>query len=83
MRWIRGVGPVDPEQAAAAHVTARFFFVDIDTAALQDLVGRIEGGQLQLDVGAVLPIEEARVAHEMLDGERPRVGGRNVLTVGG
>lgn len=75
--------PLDPAQAAAARVTARFFYVDVDTAALQDLVDRIEARELQPNVGAVLPIEEARAAHEMLDGERPRVGGKMVLTVGG
>jgi len=33
-------------------------------------------------VGTVLPLAEARAAHEMLEGARPRPSGKIVLRVG-
>jgi NADPH:quinone reductase-like Zn-dependent oxidoreductase len=41
----------------------------------------IGSGALTTDVGAVLPLASARVAHEMLEGLRPRTRGKIVLRV--
>jgi len=40
----------------------------------------IDAGDLA--VGTILPLADARVAHEMLEGIRPRSRGKIVLSVG-
>lgn len=46
-----------------------------------DLIGALfDSGKLVTDVGTVLPLEEARVAHEMLGGA-PHKRGKIVLSV--
>jgi len=42
----------------------------------------IDAGHLIPHVGGVLALADARIAHEMLEGERPRPGGKVVLRVG-
>jgi NADPH:quinone reductase-like Zn-dependent oxidoreductase len=74
----------DPDQALAAQhgVTAAFFLVQVTTERLTALGRLIEAGALATNVGAVLPLASARVAHEMLDGTRPHPRGKIVLRVG-
>ena len=71
----------DPDQALATQhgVTAAFFLVQVTSDRLTDLARLIEAGSLTTNVGAVLPLASARVAHEMLDGSRPRPRGKIVL----
>jgi NADPH:quinone reductase-like Zn-dependent oxidoreductase len=40
----------------------------------------LASGLLSADVGAVLPLADARTAHEMLDGSRPKPRGKIVLS---
>ena len=41
----------------------------------------IDAGVLTVNVGAVLPLADARLAHEMLEGSRSRPRGKIVLNV--
>ena len=42
----------------------------------------IDAGDLAVNVGTILPLADARVAHEVLEGIRPRSRGKIVLSVG-
>jgi len=59
---------------------ASFFLVNVSTAGLTELADLLDSGQLTTNVGEVLPLAEARVAHEMLAG-RPHKRGKIVLAV--
>ena len=59
---------------------AVFFFVDVTTARLNKITELFNSGHLATQVGTVLPLEEARVAHEMLGGA-PHSRGKIVLKV--
>jgi NADPH:quinone reductase-like Zn-dependent oxidoreductase len=63
-------------------VRALFFLVNVTTAHLTQIAAMIDAGELAVNVGAVLPLADARVAHEMLEGSRPRPRGKIVLSVG-
>jgi NADPH:quinone reductase-like Zn-dependent oxidoreductase len=73
----------EPDQALAARhgVSAAFFLVEVTTERLTALAKLIGSGALSTDVGAVLPLASARLAHEMLEGSRPRARGTIVLRV--
>jgi NADPH:quinone reductase-like Zn-dependent oxidoreductase len=73
----------EPDQHLAAQngVTASFFLVEVAAERLASIARAIEAGTLTTNVGAVLPLASARVAHEMLDGVRPRPRGKIVLRV--
>jgi NADPH:quinone reductase-like Zn-dependent oxidoreductase len=72
-----------PDQSVAAEhgVRAAFFLVDVTTERLARIAALIEVGALTTSVGAVLPLAAARLAHEMLEGSRPRPRGKIVLRV--
>lgn len=74
----------EPDQGLAAQhgVAAGFFLVEVTTERLTAIAGLIEAGALTVPVGAVLPLASARVAHEILEGTRPRPRGKIVLRVG-
>ena len=78
---ISAVSKPDEAKAAAAGVRSRFFLVNVSTAALERIAGKIEAGELKTDVGTVLPLASARSAHEMLSGERSHPRGKIVLKV--
>jgi len=48
--------------------------VDVITARLNQITELFDSGKLVTDVGTVLPLEEARIAHEMLGGAPPKRG---------
>ena len=72
----------DPERAAEHGVEAMFILVQVDSASLTQIATLIDDGELATRVGSVLPLAEARAAHEMLEGIRPRARGKIVLEVG-
>ena len=74
----------DPDQTLAQRrgVTAGFFLVEVTTERLSSVSALIELGQLSMNIGTVLPLAEARAAHEILEGTRPRIRGKIVLQVG-
>jgi NADPH:quinone reductase-like Zn-dependent oxidoreductase len=74
------VSPV-PEGAQKRHgVRAAYFYVDVTTARLNTITQLFDSGKLATNVGTVLPLEQARTAHEMLGGE-PHKHGKIVLSV--
>jgi NADPH:quinone reductase-like Zn-dependent oxidoreductase len=60
---------------------AMFFLVEVTTARLEKIGGLFEAGKLKADVGTMIPLAEARKAHEMLAGA-PHSRGKIVLEVG-
>lgn len=78
---ISTVSKPDRDIAAARGVKADFFLVDVTTDRLVPIGRSLALGTLKAAVGAVLPLAAVRVAHEMLEGTRPRPRGKIVLQV--
>lgn len=74
------VSPVSETAQKRFGVRAAYFYVDVTTARLNKITKLFDSGKLATDVGTVLPLEEARVAHEMLEGA-PHKRGKIVLRV--
>lgn len=72
------VSPVPEPMQKAFGVRAVFFYVEVTTARLNKITELFDSGKLVTDVGTVLPLEEAGVAHEMLGGA-PHKRGKIVL----
>jgi NADPH:quinone reductase-like Zn-dependent oxidoreductase len=74
----------DPNQTLAQQhgVTAGFFLVEVTTERLSSLTALIGSGHLSANIGTVLPLAEARAAHEILEATRARTRGKIVLRVG-
>jgi NADPH:quinone reductase-like Zn-dependent oxidoreductase len=71
----------DPEATQKRYgVRAAYFYVDVTTARLSKITELFDSGKLVTDVGTVLPLEEARVTHEMLGG-RSHKRGKIVLSI--
>ena len=64
---ISTVSAPDPAEAAAHGVRAAFFLVDVTTERLARIAAMIEEGMLATAVGMVLPLADARLAHELLE----------------
>jgi NADPH:quinone reductase-like Zn-dependent oxidoreductase len=79
---ISTVSAPDPAEAAAHGVRAAFFLVDVTTERLARIAATIEEGMLATAVGMVLPLADARLAHELLEGTRQRPRGKIVLRMG-
>jgi len=77
--FVSSVSQPDPELAQRHQARAIFFLVRVDSRALTTISELLESGQLRPRVGTVLPLREARRAHEMLDGLRPAGPGKIVL----
>ena len=60
------VSPVPETTQERYGVRAAYFYVDVTTARLNKITELFDSGKLVTDVGTVLPLEEARIAHEML-----------------
>ncbi|AMH43013.1 MULTISPECIES: NADP-dependent oxidoreductase [Burkholderiaceae] len=71
---VSAVAEPNAERAAAAEVSANFMLVRVNTATLIALSELLETGALKTRVGEVLPLPEARVAHEMLEGRKHAPG---------
>jgi NADPH:quinone reductase-like Zn-dependent oxidoreductase len=74
------VSPVPEAIQKRYGIRAAYFYVDVTTARLNKITELFESGKLATDVGTVLPLEEARTAHEMLGGA-PHKRGKIVLSV--
>ena len=66
--------------ARPSGIRSVFFLVQVTTERLNTLTSLFDSGQLRTRVGTVLPLEQARTAHEMLAGA-PHPGGKIVLTM--
>ncbi|TXM98850.1 NADP-dependent oxidoreductase [Methylobacterium sp. WL64] len=80
-RLISAVSQPDQMLAERAGVEAKFFLVDVTSADLAQLATMLDDGSLTTTVGTVLSFGDARIAHEMLEGTRPRPRGKIVLKV--
>ena len=77
---VSAVSPV-PETAQKRYgVRAAYFYVDVTTARLNKITELFNSRKLATDVGTVLPLEGARIAHEMLEGA-PHKRGKIVLSI--
>lgn len=65
----------------AGQSLALFFLVNVTTAHLRQIAAMIDAGDLAVNVGTVMPLADARVAHEMLEGLRSKGRGKIVLSV--
>jgi NADPH:quinone reductase-like Zn-dependent oxidoreductase len=74
------VSPVPEGTQKRYGVRAAYFYVDVTTTRLNKITELFESGKLTTDVGTVLPLEEARKAHEMLGGA-PHRRGKIVLSI--
>lgn len=79
--FVSAVAQPDPSLLEEAAVRGVFFYVDVNTAGLARVARSIDEGQLKARVGEVLPLCQARAAHQMLDGLLPRPDGKIVLEV--
>lgn len=73
-RLVSSVSQPDQDEAARRGVSATFFIVEVTRERLTSITERIEAGRLSVEVGEVLSLAEARLAHEMLEGARHRRG---------
>lgn len=62
------------EEAARHGVRALFFLVQVSSEQLDLIATLIDGGDVSVNVGDVLPLAAARTAHEMLEGKPHRPG---------
>lgn len=76
------VAPVPEAERKLYGVRTAFFYVEVTTARLKRITELFDSGKLVPDVGTVLPLEEARLAHEMLGGA-PHPRGKIVLNMAG
>ena len=74
------VSPVSEATQTRYGVRAAYFYVDVTTARLNTITELFDSAKLVTDVGTVLPLEDARLAHEMLGGA-PHKRGKIVLSI--
>jgi NADPH:quinone reductase-like Zn-dependent oxidoreductase len=74
------VSPVPETTQKRYGIRAAYFYVDVTTARLNKITELFDSGKLVTNVGTVLPLEEARIAHEMLGGA-PHKRGKIVLRI--
>jgi NADPH:quinone reductase-like Zn-dependent oxidoreductase len=79
--FVSAVAAPSQTEAVRRDVRASFMLVHVETRYLDELTVRFEDGRLRPNVGRVLPLGEARLAHEMLEGSRPSGPGKIVLAV--
>ena len=68
------VAPVPDVMQKRYGIRAAYFYVQVTTARLNKIAGLFDNGKLLMQVGTVLPLDQARVAHEMLAGARHKRG---------
>jgi NADPH:quinone reductase-like Zn-dependent oxidoreductase len=73
--------------STVSHVNGSFrygvrsvLYVDVTTVRLDKIADLFDRGRLVTDVGTLLPLEDARIAHEMRAG-RPHRRGKIVLNI--
>lgn len=79
---VSAVAEPDQQKAARHGVRALFFLVDVSSRRLEQIAALIDAGELTTSVGDVLPLADARTAHEMLAG-KPHKRGKIVLRIDG
>jgi NADPH:quinone reductase-like Zn-dependent oxidoreductase len=74
------VSKVPEETQEHFGVRAAYFYVEVTTGRLNQITELFDEGTLVPQVGTVLPLSDARTAHEMLSGA-PHKRGKIVLQV--
>jgi NADPH:quinone reductase-like Zn-dependent oxidoreductase len=80
-RLVSAVSQPDQERATRQGVTAKLILVDVRTEPLARIAALLDAQELTTNVGTVLRLADARIAHEMLEGKRPHARGKIVLAV--
>jgi len=70
----------DTQRAAECRVRSDYLIVDVNSLQLTRLADMLRKKEIRTSVGSVLPLADARRAHEMLAG-RPRRRGKIVLDI--
>jgi NADPH:quinone reductase-like Zn-dependent oxidoreductase len=78
---VSSVSAPDAELLEQRGARGTFFLVKTTTHGLRQIAELVDRGALSVRVGTVLPLEDAQIAHQMLDGTKPYVRGKIVLTV--
>jgi len=78
---VSAVLPPEPRLLEQHGATGTFFLVKATTRGLQELADLFDRGALSARVGTVLNLDQAQLAHRMLDGIEPYVRGKIVLAV--
>jgi NADPH:quinone reductase-like Zn-dependent oxidoreductase len=81
-KLVSAVSRPDQHLAQRYGVEATFFLVNVTSQYLTEIAHLVDGGKLRINVGAVLPLANAREAHFMLERRRPQPKGKIVLAVG-
>lgn len=76
---ISSVSAPDPHLAQEFGIEAKFMLVEVNTEDLTGVANLLDAGRLLVRIGQVLPLREARQAHEMLEHSRPIPAGQLVL----
>ncbi|MBC7806752.1 MAG: NADP-dependent oxidoreductase [Akkermansiaceae bacterium] len=76
---VSSVALPDPDIAASRNVQGIFFLVNVTSECLREIAAFLDTDAIRTRVGDVLPLSEARQAHEMLAG-KPHLPGKIVLT---
>jgi NADPH:quinone reductase-like Zn-dependent oxidoreductase len=71
---VSAVAEPDRHKAETHNVRASFMLVAVNSEVLAKLARLFDAGKLKTRLGDVLPLEQARLAHEMLDGKRHKPG---------
>jgi NADPH:quinone reductase-like Zn-dependent oxidoreductase len=74
------VSPVPETTQQHYGIRAAYFYVEVTTERLHKITELFDSGKLVTHVGSVLPLEEAHIAHEMLEGA-PHKRGKIVLSI--
>jgi NADPH:quinone reductase-like Zn-dependent oxidoreductase len=64
----------DPERASQRGARADFLLVSVNTPVLEKLAEQVMTGQLKISLGDVLPLREAQLAHQMMEGLKHKPG---------
>jgi NADPH:quinone reductase-like Zn-dependent oxidoreductase len=80
-KLISAVSRPDQHLAERHGVDAAFFLVRVTSPYLAEIARLVDGGKLKINVGAVLPLADAREAHFILERVRPQPKGKIVLAV--
>ena len=80
---VSSVSRPNAQLAQKRRARADYFVVNVNTAQLARLAEMHDKNELVIPVGSVLPLSEARAAHEMLAGTRAHKRGKIVLRVPG
>jgi NADPH:quinone reductase-like Zn-dependent oxidoreductase len=78
-RLISAVSKPNAQEAERRSVRAGFMLVDVTTPVLTKIASLVDEGKLSVAVGQVLPLDQLRIAHEMMEGMRPKPRGKIVL----